>query len=268
MIQGLTITLRIDTAPLDAALRDVAEALRAADLLSISATCAALADLHDPVRTLAEAILTAAVPVAPIPTAPPPPPPPQPAPDPPGTVAQRTTQPWLSDPGATVWTEARDALMREGYPRGDTPDDLLDALNALPGPPVASYHALNVRASKLGLKRTPECIAEMQRQKVEKMRAAAVAQRARFDAETPAPAPAPPAPAPPPAVPPPEPFDLTTPSEATYAQIRAWYAAIMIGGNYDGTNIAAVNALRARRNLPPFVQIEDRLARPAASRAT
>lgn len=54
-----------------------------------------------------------------------------------------------------VWTEARDALMREGWPQGEAAEALLARLNALPGAPVLSATAVRKQAFKLGLARLP-----------------------------------------------------------------------------------------------------------------
>lgn len=50
-----------------------------------------------------------------------------------------------------VWTAARNALLREGWPAGTPAADLLAAVNGLPGRPVANAHAVVTQARYLRL---------------------------------------------------------------------------------------------------------------------
>lgn len=99
--------------------------------------------------------------------------------------------------GQVIWTEERKALLAARYPGGEHEDDLLAAVNALPGIKVASALAVNRQAIKMGLRRTkrarkrftPEGLAAM-RAAAERARAARMEKAAARRGETPAPQPA------------------------------------------------------------------------------
>jgi hypothetical protein len=57
------------------------------------------------------------------------------------------------EPLTYVWTADRDAVLREGWPRGDSAGALWAQVNGLPGPPISSMAAVTKRAGRLGLVR-------------------------------------------------------------------------------------------------------------------
>lgn len=65
-----------------------------------------------------------------------------------GVPAQRA-------PRGSLWTLARDAVVREGWPAGTPTRDLRDAVNALPGGYVRHTADVSRRAFHLGLRRPP-----------------------------------------------------------------------------------------------------------------
>lgn len=75
-------------------------------------------------------------------------------------AAPAPLSPAASEPPADmankVWTQARDALLAERWPEGASAEDLLVALNTLPGRPIATAKAVAQRIAKLGLRRRPE----------------------------------------------------------------------------------------------------------------
>ena len=56
---------------------------------------------------------------------------------------------------ASVWTPARDALLRDLYPTQINRNEIFARMQALPGPPIASLNAMAVHVSSLGLRRAP-----------------------------------------------------------------------------------------------------------------
>ena len=120
------------------------------------------------------------------------------------TVAKNLAQAGTSSPGASrvapsapasesghlTWTDARKALLRERYPEGDHEEDLLVALNELPGIAVSSGLAVNRQATKMGLKRLKRAPYRYSAEGLANMRAAADRARvARAAAAGAAPAP-------------------------------------------------------------------------------
>lgn len=59
---------------------------------------------------------------------------------------------------SSVWTPERKQMLRERFPTCTDDDALVEALNALPGPPVNGKKALSAHAYTMGLKRDPEII--------------------------------------------------------------------------------------------------------------
>ncbi len=55
----------------------------------------------------------------------------------------------------SVWTPARDALLRDLYPTQINRNEIFARVQALPGPPIASLDAMAVHAGSLGLRRAP-----------------------------------------------------------------------------------------------------------------
>jgi hypothetical protein len=120
-----------------------------------------------------------------------------------------------------VWTKERDELLTARYPREGVRLEVLEALNALPGPPIESPNAVKARAHRLNLRLDEQGMQRIGAELAAKARAGLAAKRAERRAaiatmraerepsaepdppEAPAteePAEAPPAPAPPPAV--------------------------------------------------------------------
>lgn len=78
-----------------------------------------------------------------------------------------------------VYTAEREAILREGYPRGDTLEALLAACNALPGVPVSNIRALKTQLHDMGLQRAPDVLLRLKR---EHIRRAHVGHYARWNA--------------------------------------------------------------------------------------
>lgn len=88
--------------------------------------------------------------------------------------------------GHLTWTAERKALLRERYPEGDHEEDLLAALNALPGIAVSSGLAVHRQATKMGLKRLKRAPYRYSAEGLANMRAAADrARAARAEAAAP-----------------------------------------------------------------------------------
>jgi hypothetical protein len=138
-----------------------------------------------------------------------------------------------------VWTKERDELLTARYPREGVRLEVLEALNALPGPPIESPNAVKARAHRLNLRLDEQGMQRIGAELAAKARAGLAAKRAerraaiatmraerepaaeRDPPEAPAaadPAEAPPAPAPPPP-PPPPPAVAADPTPAESAAI-------------------------------------------------
>lgn len=74
-----------------------------------------------------------------------------------------------------VWNAERDTLLRDRWPAGDTPEQLLAAASALPGEPIATLGALIQRVKKLGLRRAPAVRHAIQERLAQTMREALAA---------------------------------------------------------------------------------------------
>jgi hypothetical protein len=139
-----------------------------------------------------------------------------------------------------VWTKERDELLTARYPREGVRLEALEALNALPGPPIESPNALKARAHRLNLRLDEQGMQRIGAELAAKARAGLAAKRAerraaiaamRAEREPaaergPPEAPAaeerkeaPPAPAPPPLPPPPPPAVAADPTPAESAAI-------------------------------------------------
>jgi hypothetical protein len=139
-----------------------------------------------------------------------------------------------------VWTKERDELLTARYPREGVRLEVLEALNALPGPPIESPNAVKARAHRLNLRLDEQGLQRIGAELAAKARAGRAAKRAERRAaiatmraerepsaepdppEAPAaadPAEAPPAPAPPPPPPLPPPADPADPTPEESAAI-------------------------------------------------
>ncbi len=58
-------------------------------------------------------------------------------------------------PWKRVWTDARRELLLRHYPAGMQAEDIMDLVNALPGPSITDRHRISVEAGRLGLSRPP-----------------------------------------------------------------------------------------------------------------
>lgn len=89
--------------------------------------------------------------------------PPIPAPAPEPARAAGGTVPAASAFPAK-WTPERLALFEREGPTAPSWQGMLDRLNALPGPPIASVESLREKACRIGLRRTPETLAAIAQQ--------------------------------------------------------------------------------------------------------
>lgn len=149
-----------------------------------------------------------------------------------------------------TWTAERLAYLDAAYPIGTTPAEMLAKLNAMEGPPVASWEALVAHANKRGLKRAHRKLdPDAPARKKEQKRIAAQRYRERKRAEgggikrvrKPVVRPVMVRPvAPPP--PPPEPIILPEPSpEIADAVTESRYARVKAAVRRDGSNAQALS---------------------------
>jgi hypothetical protein len=82
-----------------------------------------------------------------------------------------------------VWTADRTALLAARYPDEGLTPALMDALNALPGPPIVSANALKAHAHRHGLRRSPHAASRKRAAQAELARKAPAARRAERRAE-------------------------------------------------------------------------------------
>jgi hypothetical protein len=165
-----------------------------------------------------------------------------------------------------VWTPERDALLTERYPREGIRIEVLDALNALPGPPIESPNAVKARAHRLNLRLDEDGLKRIGAELAAKARAGLAAKRAERRAaiaavkaerepeaepeppEPPAPPLAAPEPAPPLPPPPAEPAEPTPEESAAIADAA-------VATKYDRVRASLRTALKEHRNSPPHMAL-------------
>jgi hypothetical protein len=165
-----------------------------------------------------------------------------------------------------VWTKERDELLTARYPREGVRLEVLEALNALPGPPIESPNAVKARAHRLNLRLDEDGLKRIGAELAAKARAGLAAKRAERRAaiaavkaerepeaepeppEPPAPPLAAPEPAPPLPPPPAEPAEPTPEESAAIADAA-------VATKYDRVRASLRTALKEHRNSPPHMAL-------------
>ena len=158
----------------------------------------------------------------------------------------------------SLWTEERLAVLRAGYPAGESLDELTVAVNALPGNPI-TRGGVAVKAKNCELKRINPRGAPYRPRQVKPPAPPPVPRPAIPPPPPPvswkpdAPAAAEFAPAPTTAISFGYPVETSGKQPATFAEVQAWAAGRRC--HFDGANMDAVNRLRQMMRLPLLVVV-------------